>query len=826
MPEIPRRSFILLLLFLSVFSLPSAALTSNATITITNSSGAKIVDSQTMNCTYVASGTAAGFSFDSQCGVNTSSPTLINRSNVSCTYIFSKNYSSEGAWTANATFYHSAYENTGVGIITTNGTVDPKTPIDTDTTPTGYKINDCTANTTCYSDPQCNNTINETSSQVLYTINWDTTSADCVGYGKLWYPGQTSGSNYYCCGDDAGSDQFAYWSGSTCMYCNAGVNTSAGTNCTYPNTNCTATSTCRGGSEDYCCYNVGCSYTGATVSSTNMVGGNCTCEDAYCYCPGCTSYCFNVTWGGAGCYYGTTCSSTGWTWTTYDAPPKQPTNSSTIPAFADPETVVNVTAVVNDYAPLTGNLRIWVDPPSASSPSGALCMGNSVANGSNSSCTFTASSAGCSAGTCQLKLTVDEVNNDPCGDSKQSYPFYSLSFTYRDRSLSTPVLNAPTTDPNITVGNNFTLNCTPITGNASTGINMSFQFNSTTADWANISSTGSLITTQTNPVTNVINATAYAINVTGNAAGTYWVRCQAYNSTYWANSTAKQVTVNNISTNLSQSASPASPKPYGTQVTFSCNYSNASNNAPLTDATVYVNIGGVDFSTTYSNGNYTYSNNSLPYGNNQWYCRASKTNYSPQTGSTQTYTISSPTINTTATSYSSCGAVPYKVSLYDVNSKLIDSYFSLKVIDPSTTTLLTQAALYPNNGTGIYLGSYALNASSQLGTWLLKVTDNSGISGGKNFYVTTTCGEGVCTGGENCTNCATDCGACYCGDSLCTSGENCESCAADCGACYCGDGLCTAEEDCHYCVADCGCTPPPTCRYCNGFYICATDCPY
>jgi hypothetical protein len=264
---------------------------------------------------------------------------------------------------------------------------------------------------------------------------------------------------------------------------------------------------------------------------------------------------------------------------------------------------------------------------------------------------------------------------------------------------------------------------------------MTFQFNSTSADWANISTSGGLNSSGTNPTVNVRNATAYAINVTGSVAGTYWVRCQVYNSSYKANSTAQQVTVSNISTQLSQSASPSAPKPYGTSVTFSCNYSLASDGSAVTGATVYVNIRGVDFSTTYSSGNYTHVNSTLPYGNSDWYCRASKTKYAPQTGSTQTYTISLPNVTASASSYPNCGAVFYTVNLYDVNSNLKDSYFSLKVINPSLTTLLTQAALYPNNGTGVYIGNYLLNASSTLGAWLLKVTENSGVTAAKGFYV-------------------------------------------------------------------------------------------
>jgi len=52
------------------------------------------------------------------------------------------------------------------------------------------------------------------------------------------------------------------------------------------------------------------------------------------------------------------------------------------------------------------------------------------------------------------------------------------------------------------------------------------------------------------------------------------------------------------------------------------------------------------------------------------------------------------------------------------------------------------------------------------------------------------CGDGSCNNGENCTTCATDCGACVptCGDGVCGSGENCSSCSKDCGGCGGGGG--------------------------------------
>jgi hypothetical protein len=81
------------------------------------------------------------------------------------------------------------------------------------------------------------------------------------------------------------------------------------------------------------------------------------------------------------------------------------------------------------------------------------------------------------------------------------------------------------------------------------------------------------------------------------------------------------------------------------------------------------------------------------------------------------------------------------------------------------------------------------------------------------------CGDGICSPGENCSTCETDCGACAndtgtCGDGVCADEEDCSTCSDDCGICpaYCGDGWCDPDEDCLTCETDCGtceCTPAP-----------------
>jgi hypothetical protein len=92
------------------------------------------------------------------------------------------------------------------------------------------------------------------------------------------------------------------------------------------------------------------------------------------------------------------------------------------------------------------------------------------------------------------------------------------------------------------------------------------------------------------------------------------------------------------STNLTQSVTPASGAAAAPVTpTFICNYTG-STGTPVTGATVNVTIDSNVYVAAYnpSTGDYRYSGLSLT-GGHQWYCNTSKTNYAPQTGTTQLY---------------------------------------------------------------------------------------------------------------------------------------------------------------------------------------------
>ncbi|MEM7827044.1 MAG: hypothetical protein QXQ40_02360 [Candidatus Aenigmatarchaeota archaeon] len=59
------------------------------------------------------------------------------------------------------------------------------------------------------------------------------------------------------------------------------------------------------------------------------------------------------------------------------------------------------------------------------------------------------------------------------------------------------------------------------------------------------------------------------------------------------------------------------------------------------------------------------------------------------------------------------------------------------------------------------------------------------------------CGDGICDTGENCYNCASDCG--------CAGGQYCSPKSQRCVSYVCGNGACEPGESAENCCNDCGC---------------------
>jgi hypothetical protein len=79
----------------------------------------------------------------------------------------------------------------------------------------------------------------------------------------------------------------------------------------------------------------------------------------------------------------------------------------------------------------------------------------------------------------------------------------------------------------------------------------------------------------------------------------------------------------------------------GNVVTFNCNYSEITDNSPVTGATVTIYIDGSPNSATYSNGVYIYATKSLSAASHSWYCNANKPQFQPMHGPLMQYTVSS-----------------------------------------------------------------------------------------------------------------------------------------------------------------------------------------
>jgi hypothetical protein len=102
--------------------------------------------------------------------------------------------------------------------------------------------------------------------------------------------------------------------------------------------------------------------------------------------------------------------------------------------------------------------------------------------------------------------------------------------------MSGVTLNSPSADLNLTDLSNFSMICTPSTGGGY-GINLTFEYNSTSQGWGTIPSAGANLTIDgNNPNVNVSNGIPYlswyvhTVNVSSNSFGTYWVRCRINNA--------------------------------------------------------------------------------------------------------------------------------------------------------------------------------------------------------------------------------------------------------------------------------------------------------
>ncbi|MEM0230981.1 MAG: LamG domain-containing protein, partial [Candidatus Woesearchaeota archaeon] len=248
------------------------------------------------------------------------------------------------------------------------------------------------------------------------------------------------------------------WTLTTCYYTGTGCPSST-TMCASPNTYCKGadSSTCNSGNIDTCCYNVACTSGGASGSTSTVVNTTlCTCAGGNCN----SGFCYNST--SQTCYTGVSCTATGWTSTSTNAPPNTPESPSATPSCAGPNTIVNATATITD--PNADAMKLQVCKDSACTQT--LCNSTQVSSGSQASCQFVASTACTVTGTCTIYLRALENSADACGQIKTS-AVINTTFTY---DANAPFTNATAITNSSTIYTfntwtkslyvNVTLNCT------------------------------------------------------------------------------------------------------------------------------------------------------------------------------------------------------------------------------------------------------------------------------------------------------------------------------------------------------------------------------
>jgi len=245
-------------------------------------------------------------------------------------------------------------------------------------------------------------------------------------------------------------------SGTTCYYngyCNDGDSS-----CSYSSSCTCACSNC----ADHCVSGSTCYYTGdGTACSSSgcksYSSGTCKCSNCASYCrsggycwynAGCGSngpyqtqgdYCPSTKYSGGVCYYNAYCDSSGGChYSSSNSKPNTPSSVSKSPSCAGPSTSVTVSATISD--PNGDNVKLQVCKDSSCST--ILCTSGSVSSGNTASCSFTASDACSSTGTCTVYVRAIEASADPCGYTKASGTT-STSFNYDNSAPNTPTGLSP-----------------------------------------------------------------------------------------------------------------------------------------------------------------------------------------------------------------------------------------------------------------------------------------------------------------------------------------------------------------------------------------------
>ncbi len=318
------------------------------------------------------------------------------------------------------------------------------------------------------------------------------------------------------------------------------------------------------------------------------------------------------------------------------------------------------------------------------------------------------------------------------------------TFSIAVTALNTPTISVSPTAINLTENTtvNCSVKCTGSCKNVQIGVYNGTAFiGQSTAGPLQINATNPTSPPQNLSNNQFLNA---SFSVKGLQTGNYSLACRANSSTPsqpGINSTTVTLEVLGWYTALSifdqgDSQGGGLGTPTDDAILFYANYSNYSNAAAI-NGNGRCQINFSDAASTFNNmsfngSTYNYSRTFATPATYNYTVNCSKTDYLPRTENGNVTIAQGPTVNTSQNSYDNCGAVHYRVNLYQSNGTLVPSSASVQINVTNPAGALQQAFVANVTG-GQYNSSFALNSTGGTGAWLISAL--SGALGTKKFLV-------------------------------------------------------------------------------------------
>ncbi len=173
----------------------------------------------------------------------------------------------------------------------------------------------------------------------------------------------------------------------------------------------------------------------------------------------------------------------------------------------------------------------------------------------------------------------------------------------------------------------------------------------------------------------------------------------------------------------------------GDGIWFYANYSNYTNAAAITSAACQINFSDAPstFNNMVANGSlYNYSRTFATPAVYNYSVNCTKAGYDDGDANGNVNITQAPAVNTSQTSYSNCGAVYYRVNIYQSNGTLWPTATTTQInLTNSSGTL--QQTVSANVSGGQYNSSFGLNTTGGTGSWFLRAL--AGALGTNKFRV-------------------------------------------------------------------------------------------